>query len=64
MLFTAMFDEGTAIFKLKQDPQKLPAGANILVPDRGSGCQSGTDLYLKLAGEATRAVRAAAQKRH
>ncbi|HEV7324992.1 MAG TPA: glycoside hydrolase family 71/99-like protein [Bosea sp. (in: a-proteobacteria)] len=66
MLFTAMFDEadeGTAIFKLEQDPLKLPAGANLLVPDRGSGCRGGNDLYLKLAGEATRAIRAAARNR-
>lgn len=60
MLFTAMFDEvdeGTAIFKLEQDPQKLPAGARLLIPDLGSACSGGNDLYLKLAGEATRAVR-------
>jgi len=62
MLFTAMFDEvdeGTAIFKLEQDPQKLPVGAKLLISDRGLACRGGNDLYLKLAGEATRAVRKA-----
>lgn len=65
MLFTAMFDEvdeGTAIFKLEQDPRKLPEDATLLIPDRDSRCQGGNDLYLRLAGEATRAVRQSAAK--
>lgn len=60
MLFTAMFDEvdeGTAIFKLEQNPRKLPIDARLVIPDLGSNCRGGSDLYLRLAGEATRAVR-------
>ncbi len=62
MLYTAMFDEideGTAIFKLEQDPDRLPKGATLLIPDEGK-CSGDSDLYLRLAGEATKAVRARA----
>jgi hypothetical protein len=62
MLFTAMFDEvneGTAIFKLEQSPDHLPQGAMLLIPDGGQ-CRAGSDLYLRLAGEASKAVRAGA----
>jgi hypothetical protein len=62
MLYTAMFDEldeGTAILKLEQKASELPSGAELLIPDR-DGCNAGNDLYLHLAGEATRALRARA----
>ena len=64
MLFTAMFDEvdeGTAIFKIVRRPAELPVDANLLAPDQ-SGCDPGSDLYLRLAGDATRHVRQAVSK--
>jgi hypothetical protein len=64
MLFTAMFDEvdeGTAIFKIVRRPAELPMEATLLAPDQ-SGCDLGSDFYLRLAGDATRDVRQAASK--
>jgi hypothetical protein len=59
MLYTAMFDEvneGTAIFKVAPTPARQPAGADLLPLDAG-GCGNATsDLYLRLAGDATRAL--------
>ncbi len=62
MLYTAMFDEineGTAIFKLGVDPSHEPVGADLLALD-ADGCRTATnDMYLRLAGEATQALRKA-----
>jgi hypothetical protein len=60
MLYTAMFDEaneGTAIFKMAVHPGELPAGIGI-VPLDYEACEIATDdMYLRLAGQATRAMR-------
>jgi hypothetical protein len=59
MLYTAMFDEvdeGTAIFKLADDAAKLPAGAELLIPDKET-CQSKNDRYLEIAGKITAELR-------
>jgi hypothetical protein len=60
-LYTAMFDEvneGTAIFKLVAESGQLPVGTD-LIPLNANGCQHATsDMYLRMAGEATRALRA------
>ena len=57
MLYTAMFDEineGTAIFKLADDPNQEPVGTDFFALD-ADGCRTATsDMYLHLAGEATR----------
>jgi hypothetical protein len=62
MLYTAMFDEineGTAIFKLAVDPSHEPTGTDLFALD-ADGCRSPTsDMYLRLAGEATRALKKA-----
>jgi hypothetical protein len=59
MLYTAMFDEineGTAIFKLATDAAQEPAGTDLLPLD-ADGCGGATsDMYLRIAGEATRAL--------
>jgi hypothetical protein len=59
MLYTAMFDEineGTAIFKLVVDSSEEPAGTELLPLD-ADGCRTATaDMYLRLAGQATRAL--------
>jgi hypothetical protein len=59
MLYTAVFDEineGTAIFKLETDPTREPVGADLFALD-ADGCRTATsDTYLRLAGEATRAL--------
>ncbi len=59
MLYTAMFDEvneGTAIFKVAATKAQEPAGADLLPLD-ADGCRSAaSDMYLRLAGEATRAL--------
>ena len=59
MLYTAMFDEvneGTAIFKLAASPAKLPMGT-ALIPMDAEGCGNATpDMYLRIAGAATRAL--------
>jgi hypothetical protein len=59
MLYTAMFDEldeGTAIMKIVRAPEDLPAHAQLLAPDAGQ-CDSGSDLYLRVAGQATTKLR-------
>jgi hypothetical protein len=57
MLYTAMFDEineGTAIFKLAAEPNQEPVGTNFLVLGT-DGCRTATsDMYLHLAGQASR----------
>jgi hypothetical protein len=57
MLYTAMFDEineGTAIFKLAVDPSQEPVGTDLFALD-ADGCRAASsDIYLRLAGEATR----------
>jgi hypothetical protein len=60
MLYTAMFDEineGTPIFKLTIDPTQEPAGTELFALD-ADRCRTATsDMYLRMAGEATRALR-------
>lgn len=60
MLYTAMFDEvneGTAIFKLVVDKNEQPIGTDIVTLD-ADGCRNATnDMYLKIAGTATHALR-------
>jgi len=59
MLYTAMFDEineGTAIFKLATDPSQEPVGTDLFALD-ADGCRTATsDMYLRLAGQASRAL--------
>jgi hypothetical protein len=59
MLYTAMFDEineGTAIFKLAGTVDQEPIGTNLVVLDN-DGCPGElSDLYLDLAGQASRAL--------
>ncbi len=60
MLYTAMFDEineGTAIFKLVADGNQEPTGTDLFALDTDGCSAAGTDMYLRLAGEATRALR-------
>ncbi len=60
MLYTAMFDEineGTAIFKLAADADQEPTGTDLFALN-ADGCRAaGSDMYLRFAGEATRALR-------
>jgi hypothetical protein len=60
MLYTAMFDEfneGTAIFKSVVDTAELPDGVGMVPLDEG-GCHAAKDdMYLRLAGQATSALR-------
>lgn len=60
MLYTAMFDEAneaTSIFKMAVHPGELPDGAGMVPLDDG-GCQTAEDdMYLRLAGQASRALR-------
>jgi hypothetical protein len=60
MLYTAMFDEineGTAIFKLSVDPSQEPVGTDLIGLD-GDGCHTATaDMYLRIADDATRALK-------
>jgi hypothetical protein len=62
MLYTAMFDEineGTAIFKLAVDQSEQPVGIDLLGLG-ADGCRAATaDMYLRIAGEATRALKKA-----
>jgi hypothetical protein len=57
MIYTAMFDEAneaTSIFKMAAHANDLPNGVSM-VPLDADGCLSATgDMYLKLAGDATR----------
>jgi hypothetical protein len=60
MLYTAMFDEaneGTAMFKMAVHSRELPDGVGMVPLDDG-GCQAAkSDMYLRLARQATRALR-------
>jgi hypothetical protein len=59
MLYTAMFDEineGTAIFKLAAGPSQEPVGVNLFALDADRCRTATTDMYLRLAGQATRAL--------
>ncbi len=60
MLYTAMFDEfdeATAIAKLAVHRSDEPVGTDMLASD-ADGCGFATsDMYLRIAGEATRALR-------
>jgi hypothetical protein len=62
MLYTAMFDEineGTAIFKLAADANQEPTGTDLFALN-ADGCRAaGSDMYLRLAGEATHVLRKA-----
>ncbi len=60
MLYTAMFDEaneGTAIFKAAVHSRDLPEGAEMVSLDDGGCKQASNDMYLRLAGQASRALR-------
>jgi hypothetical protein len=63
MLYTAMFDEineGTAIFKLAADPSQEPVGGTDLFALDADGCRAASsDMYLRLAGQASRALKKA-----
>jgi hypothetical protein len=64
MIYTAMFDEvdeGTAIFKIIRRSTELPVETGLVAPDQ-SGCDLASDLYLRLAGAATRELRQAVGK--
>jgi hypothetical protein len=65
MLYTAMFDEvgeATAIFKVAAEPGGTPAGTELLALD-ADGCDKATsDMYLVLAGRATRTLRLAVEE--
>jgi hypothetical protein len=59
MLYTAMFDEvdeGTAIFKIASDGSDSPETPTFVTLD-ADGCGSGSDLYLKIAGQTAKALR-------
>jgi hypothetical protein len=59
MIYGAMFDEvdeGTAMFKLAPTPAQLPAQGRF-VPLNVDGYTLPSDWYLRLAGEATKALR-------
>jgi len=60
MLYTAMFDEineATAIFKLAVHKSQEPVGTDLLALD-SDGCRNATsDMYLRIAGSATRGLR-------
>ena len=60
MLFTAMFDEineATAVFKLATNKTQEPVGTDLFALD-SNGCRNATsDMYLRIAGAATRALR-------
>lgn len=61
-LYTAMFDEvdeGTAMFKVKASPGEVPQDMPSVVLD-ADGCSLPSDGYLRLAGDATRALRGSA----
>ncbi len=59
MLYTAMFDEvneGTSIFKLVAQSNEEPVGTGLL-PLSADGCRRArSDMYLRIAGSATRAL--------
>ena len=59
MLYIAMFDEvdeGTAIFKLAQDPSALPIGVSLVSLDK-DGYALPNDWYLRLSGKAGEMLR-------
>jgi hypothetical protein len=59
MIYTAMFDEvdeGTAMFKMAETANDLPAGVSM-VPLDIDGTRLPSDWYLRLAGEANRMLR-------
>jgi hypothetical protein len=61
-LYTAMFDEineGTAIFKLTAENDQEPIGTDLFALN-ADGCRAASsDMYLRVAGEATRTLRKA-----
>ncbi len=50
MLYGAMFDEGTAMFKLVANRKNLPAQPPFVSLD-ADGCTLPSDWYLQLAGK-------------
>jgi len=59
MIYTAMFDEvdeGTAMYKMAETSNDLPAGA-IMVPLDADGISLPSDWYLQVGGEAGRMLR-------
>ena len=59
MLYTAMFDEvdeGTAMYKMAETWNDLPAGATM-VPLDADGISLPSDWYLQVGGEAARMLR-------
>jgi hypothetical protein len=59
MIYGAMFDEvdeGTAMFKVLTDRRQLPVGQNFVTLD-ADGCALPSDWYLRLAGQATLALK-------
>jgi hypothetical protein len=59
MIYTAMFDEvdeGTAMFKLAETSNDLPAGTSM-VPLDADGISLPSDWYLQVGGEAGRMLR-------
>lgn len=60
MIYVAMFDEideGTAVFKCTENPPVDSAGTRFVPVDKGLG----SDYYLRLIGEASRAVKTGAK---
>jgi hypothetical protein len=60
MLYTAMFDElneGTAIFKSAARSEQEPTDAQLITLGADGCGNATTDMYLRLAGRATKAVR-------
>jgi hypothetical protein len=61
MIYTAMLDEaneGTAISKLAVHTEDLPNGVGMIPLDEGECANASSDMYLRIAGEATRRLHA------
>ena len=59
MLYSAMFDEiqeGTAIFKLSTNASNSPTGIDLVYLGKDQ-CQATSDMYLRIAGQATEMLR-------